>query len=408
MGNSTISYDFLAPRQIVFGWGRRRELGQHARRIGRRAWIVCGSSTLAEHGVLAELRELLHDEMVASAELARLAHEPTVTDVDRAVEQLIDQGVREGDFLLAVGGGAAIDLAKAVAAMATNRQSNTIRDYLEGVGRGLTLDADPLPVVAMPTTAGAGAEATKNAVISSYGLPVNENAVISSYDPPFKKSLRDNRLIPRLALVDPELTVSVPPAITAASGMDAITQLVESYLSRKAQPIPQALAMQGLRLALPSIAEAVREPASRGARERMAHAALLSGMALANSGLGLAHGVAPALGVHCRVPHGVACAVMLPAALRVNRLAREKELAHLARVLLKLDHATSDELAVGRLIERIAALSREIGIPRRLSELGVRAEQIPAIVAGSRGSSMSGNPVQITDEHLTDILEAML
>ncbi|HBO45605.1 MAG TPA: alcohol dehydrogenase [Planctomycetaceae bacterium] len=391
----TLSYDFVTPGRIVFGWGRRREIGQHACQIGRRAWIVCGSNTIARRGLLHEIRDLLHDDMVESVELLRLTHEPEVADVDLAVEQVTDAGVAEGDFLLAIGGGAAIDLAKAVAAMATNQQSSTVKDFLEGVGRGLTLDADPLPVVAMPTTAGAGAEATRN-------------AVISSYDPPFKKSLRDDRLMPRLALVDPEMTVSVPPKITAASGMDAITQLIESYISLKAQPIPQAFAMQGLRLAVPSIVEAVRNPNSRPARERMAHAALLSGMALANSGLGLAHGVAPALGVHCRVPHGVACAVMLPAALRVNRLERERELAIIARQIIRVDPAASDRTAVDRLIEQIEILSREIGIPGRLSELGVKSRHIPAIVAGSRGSSMSGNPVAVADDQLAEILEGML
>ncbi len=208
-----------------------------------------------------------------------------------------------GDFMLAIGGGAAIDLAKAAGAMAANDQSPTVKDYLENVGRDLKIVNPPLPVLAMPTTAGTGAEATKN-------------AVISSYDPPFKKSLRDDRLMPRIALVDPELTVSVPANVTAASGMDAITQLFESYISRKARPIPQALAVQGLKIAIPAIVEAVEKPDSRTAREAMAHAALLSGMALANSGLGMAHGVAPALGIHCRVPHGVACALMLPVALR--------------------------------------------------------------------------------------------
>jgi len=394
MSNPTFSYDFVGPRQIVFGWGRRREIGRLAQPIGRRAWMVCGSGTIARSGKLGEIRGLLGEVGIESVELAQLSHEPEVADVDLAAARLSEE-FAEGDFLLAVGGGAAIDLAKAVAAMATNRQSDTVRDYLEGVGRELPLQRDPLPVVAMPTTAGAGAEATKN-------------AVISSYDPPFKRSLRDNRLMPRLALVDPELTVSVPAAITAASGMDAITQLLESYISRKAQPIPQALAMQGLRLAMPSIVEAVRQPASRGARERMAHAALLSGMALANAGLGLAHGVAAALGVLCRVPHGLACAVMLPAAIRVNRAARQRELALVARRVLPLDHACCDEDAVGQLIERVEAIYGEIGIPRRLSELGVAAEQIPVIVAGSRGSSMSGNPVELSDGQLVEVLQALL
>jgi alcohol dehydrogenase class IV len=279
--------------------------------------------------------------------------------------------------------------------MATNRESPTVKDYLEGVGRGLKLVEDPLPILAMPTTAGTGAEATKN-------------AVISSYDPPFKKSLRDNRLMPRIALVDPELSVSVPPEVTAASGMDAITQLIESFISRNAQPIPQALCLQGLKLAVPAIAEAVEDGSSQPAREKMAHAALLSGMALANSGLGLAHGVAPALGTHCRVPHGVACAVMLPVALRVNRKVRQDELSQLSHLLFGRGRFTPPEEAVAVLIEEVEALCDRVGVPRRLSELGVKREQIPLLVKDSRGSSMSGNPRELADEELTWLLEEIL
>ena len=251
-----------------------------------------------------------------------------------------------------------------------------------------------MPVLAMPITAGTGAEATKN-------------AVISSYDPPFKKSLRDDRMVPRIALVDPELTVTVPPEVTAASGMDAITQLIESYISRKAQPIPQALCVQGLRMAVSAIAEAVENPASRPAREAMSHAALLSGMALANSGLGMAHGVAPALGTHCFVPHGAACALMLPTALRINSKARQKELALLAHAALGKSWASPEE-AVEALIEKIEGLCDRVGTPRRLSDVGVKAKQIPALVKSSRGSSMSGNPVELSDDELTTILEGLL
>jgi alcohol dehydrogenase len=163
-----------------------------------------------------------------------------------------------------------------------------------------------------------------------------------------------------------------------------------------------------LRLAVPAIAEAVENGASRPAREAMSHAALLSGMALANAGLGMAHGVAPALGTHCRVPHGLACAVMLPVALRVNRHARRTELANLARLLHPGYKPKSADEAVDRLIAEISALCNRVGVPRRLSQLGVRAEQIPAIVAGSRGSSMSGNPVELSDQELTQILEEIL
>jgi alcohol dehydrogenase class IV len=208
--------------------------------------------------------------------------------------------------------------------------------------------------------------------------------------------------------VDPELTFSVPPAVTAASGMDAITQLLESYLSRRAQPIPQALAVAGLQMAFPAIVEAVHDGTSRPAREKMAHAALLSGLCLANSGLGMAHGVAAALGVHCRVPHGLACAVMLPTALRVNREVRADALADLAGWLLPDVAAGSRTAAVDALINAVENLCRQVGIPQRLSQIGVRPEQIPQLVQASRGSSMSGNPRDLSDGELTDVLEGML
>jgi len=209
-------------------------------------------------------------------------------------------------------------------------------------------------------------------------------------------------------LVDPELCVSVPASITAASGMDAITQLIESYISRRARPIPQALALQGLRLAVGAISQAVKDGHCRPAREAMSHAALLSGMALANSGLGMAHGVAAALGTVCRVPHGLACAVMLPVALRVNRQVRQAELARLAHAAFPQHRPASPEAAVEMFIQCIEQLCREVGIPERLSALGVRREHIPDIVAGSRGTSMSGNPRDLSDAELTELLEAML
>ncbi len=389
------SYDFVAPWRIVFGWGRRSEVGRVGRVLGRRAFVVCGAQALIDRGVVAEIAERLADDDVGSTVAATIEREPEVEDVDRLAAELRRHGAKAGDFLIAVGGGAAIDLAKAAAALAVDRQSDTVRDYLEGVGRGLVLGEQPLPVLAMPTTAGTGAEATKN-------------AVISSYDPPFKKSFRDDRLIPRVALVDPELTLSAPPEVTAASGMDAITQLFESFLSRKARPIPQALAKQGLKIALPAVAAAVRAGTDRAAREAMAHAALLSGMALANSGLGMAHGVAPALGVHCRVPHGAACALMLPVALRVNRHERQAELAELASLLIGRGPSSSTDEAVDALIEAVERLCDEVGVPRRLSQVGVRREQLPDIVASSRGSSMSGNPRELPDEVLTAILEDIL
>jgi alcohol dehydrogenase class IV len=390
-----LNYDFLAPPKIVFGWGRRREVGSLARCLGRRAYLISGLPVSVAADVLGEIRESLLSVDIESVLLETIQHEPEVQDVDRVARKLRDYKASHSHLLLAVGGGAAIDLAKAAAVMTTNRQSLTVADYLEQVGRNLKVVDQPLPVLAMPSTAGTGAEATRN-------------AVISSYDPPFKKSLRDERMIPRVALVDPQLTVSLPPKETAASGMDAITQLIESYISKKAQPIPRALAVQGLRLALPAMAEAFENGSSQWARESMAHAALLSGLALANSGLGMAHGVAPALGIHCRVPHGLACAVMLPVALRVNREACEADLSQLARQVCDLPQNMPDKEAADLFIDKIDALCRRVHVPRRLADLNVQHDQIPELVKSSRGSSMSGNPRDLSDAELQQILENML
>ena len=394
--SSPLHYDFFAPPRITFGWGRRRELALVAQTLGRRAFLVCGSKTLAAGGMLDELRESLKQGGIKAESLGFISREPEVADVDKFTERLLEYRPGEGDFVIAVGGGSAIDLGKAVAAMATNRDGQTVQNYLEGVGRGLSIHHAPLPFLAMPTTAGTGSEATKN-------------AVISSRNPPFKKSLRSDAMVPRAVIIDPELSVTVPPRTTAYTGMDAITQLIESYISCRARPIPRALALQGLSLAMSSIEEAVADGSSRPAREAMAHAALLSGMALANAGLGMAHGVAAALGVLCNVPHGLACAVMLPPTLVANRDAATADLASLARATLdRQSIGDNDKSAADALIRRIETLCHNIAIPRRLSEIGVEPRHLPDLVCGSRGNSMSGNPRPIADEELHAILERML
>lgn len=386
------TYDFIAPRKIVFGWGRREEIGTLARSLGRRAMLVVGSRTLQRQGTIGELESLLQAADVDVVATEMQTREPEVEDVDRVARRARELKLHAEDVLIAIGGGAAIDLAKAVGAMATQTGSDTVKDYLEGVGCGLTLEAAPIPVLAVPTTAGAGTEATKN-------------AVISCYDPPFKKSLRDERILPQIALVDPELTVSTPRETTVNSGMDAITQLIESYVSCRAKPIPRALAEHALKLAIPAIVEAVEEPSTRPAREAMAHASLLSGMCLANAGLGMAHGVAPALGVHCRVPHGQACALMLPVALRANMAVSLTDFARLARVAFGVNDDTPDDAAARRFVEGIEAICDRIGSPRTLSEIGVGSSMIPDLVKSSRGNSMRGNPREVSDEELTKLLE---
>ena len=396
-----VNYSFFAPCQIVFGWGRRLELGTLAAGLGRRALLVSGSRTLERTGVIDSLVGILETAGLDVLGFPVDSREPEVRDVDQLAAAFRTLAPTEQDVVVAVGGGSTIDLAKAAAALATNRHGESVKEFLEGVGRGLQITQPPLNLIAVPTTAGTGAEATKNAVISS-----NSNAERGdSSSPPYKKSLRSDLMVPRLVVVDPELTVSVPPDITAFTGMDAITQLIESHISRRAAPIPQALCRHGLQLAIPALPVAVADGTSRDAREAMSHAALLSGMALANSGLGLAHGVAAALGVTCNVPHGLACAVMLPVALRVNRDVSRQRLAELEAMF---DPAARDDgRGADRFIERIGRLCQQVGIPSRLRDIGVLQEQIPSLVTGSRGNSMSGNPRDVSDEELRAILEQL-
>ena len=383
----TLDYEFLAPPRIVFGWGRRRELAALARTLGQRAFVVLGSRTLQANGAWDELAGQLHHAGIDVVLSATITREPEVPDVDQLVATLQQHGAGSGDFLLAIGGGAAIDLAKASAALATNRHGSSVRDFLEGVGKGLQVTEPPLPMLAMPTTGGTGTEATKN-------------AVISLYDPAVKKSIRSPLMVPRLVLVDPELCVSVPSATTAWTGMDAITQCIESYICRFAKPIPQALALDGLRHALPMIRIAVRDGANRAAREAMSHAALLSGLALANSGLGFAHGVAAAIGAFAKVPHGLACAMMLPVALTVNREVAREALAELGRRTLNV---SGDAF-----IDHIAQMCADLNVPTKLSQVGVLPSQLDDLVQGSRGNSMNGNQRQLTDVELRAILEERL
>ncbi|MGQ9504821.1 MAG: iron-containing alcohol dehydrogenase [Thermogutta sp.] len=391
MFSSLSAFELVLPRKIVFGWGQRQVLREELPRLGKRVFVVLGSRTLETTHTIDELRELSVAAGLRWHLVAKIDHEPTIADVDEVAQSVRDLGGGGDDVVLAVGGGSAIDLAKAVAAMATNREGESVRDYLENVGRGLKLVNLPLPVVAIPTTAGTGAEATRN-------------AVISSSEPSVKKSLRDERIMPTLAIVDPELTVTNPPHVTAAAGMDAITQLIESYVTVRRRPIPQSLVPQALKLAFQCLPKAFAEPTDRPAREGMAFAALISGICLANSGLGLAHGVAASLGAIARIPHGFACALMLPVALEVNRSVCRSEFAYLARSAFEREFTDDDE-AVDYFIARVRELQELLAIPHRLSKLGIKHDLIPAIVRGARGSSMSGNPRQLSDEELVKVLE---
>lgn len=399
------AYDFTAPPVIRFGDGRVVETGGVVRASGCRVWLLTGGDSFdAPVGPAAAILSSLDEAGLPWERIGRIRGEPTVSSVGGVVRETrrLDSA---GAVILAVGGGAVIDAAKAVAAVALDAGQDdpeeVILDRLEGIGRGMPDDATVLPVVAVPTTAGTGAEATRNAVI---GCPERR----------LKRSIRSPLLVPRGAIVDPALTATCARDVAAFCGLDCLTQLIESFVSRFRRPIPRALVRQALPGAvrgLPAVvAEAGRREVDetvREARAALAHGAFLSGLALANSGLGLAHGVAAALGGACGVPHGLACAVLLPIALRVNRKAVEADFAELERLV---DEAAprSDSLAADRFLARIDGLLAELGIPRRLSAIGVNSDQIGWLAHNSGGSSMRGNPVDLsTDDLLAVLTEAV-
>jgi alcohol dehydrogenase class IV len=393
---SVDAYDLVAPGTVLFGPGRFGELGALVRRFGRRAWLVTGTRSLAACGGRAAVEEALVAAGLEPAVVALSRGEPTVADVAEALASLPASG-RDEAVVVAIGGGAAIDLGKALAALATNVPVGAVDfeqqviDRLEGVGLGLAIDVPPLPVVAVPTTAGTGAEATRNAVIS---CPHRR----------LKKSMRSPLMVPRAAIVDPALTRSCDRMVTASSGLDCITQLVESFVCRRRAVIPRALVLDALPRAMAALPRALVEPDDLDARASMSHAAFISGMALANSGLGMAHGVAAALGVECGAPHGLACATMLPVALRVNRTACRDDFALLERACDP--HAAGDaETAADAFIARVDALCGVAGTPRRLADLGVDRSRIGWLAANSGGASMRGNPVELSADDLLGILE---
>ena len=396
----SLEYDLALPPIVRFGVGRVAEIGAVVGLLGHRAWLVGGRRSLLDSPARPGLEASLAVAGIEHRVIATTDGEPTVVQVATALAGVPSES-HAGTVVVAVGGGAAIDLAKAVAALATNCDlaratahdlEAVVTDHLEGVGtRSIT--RWPLPVVAIPTTAGTGAEATRNAVIS---CPRRR----------FKKSMRSPLMVPRAVIIDPALGAGCERATTAAAGLDAITQLIESFICRFARPVPRALVLDALPRALEALPRLLADPNDLQARAAMSHAAFVSGVALTNSGLGMAHGVAAALGIECGTPHGVACALMLPVALRVNAVAAVHDLAALERAV---DQAAAgdDGTCAAAFVGRIERLCREAGVPERLAELGLARDRITWLADNSGGASMRGNPVELDPARLRPMLDAV-
>ncbi len=294
------AFSFSPMPRLLVGLGATDRLAELVAPFGKTVLLVSGSAALERAGHIGRILTNLGKGGV-QVHRCRIAGEPSPAMVDQVVTDWKGIGV---DVVLAVGGGSVLDAGKAIAAML--KENGSVVDFLEGLGKR-SPSGESVPVVAVPTTSGTGSEATKNAVISQVGSGG------------FKKSLRHDNYIPRLAILDPTLCVSAPPSVTAACGMDALTQLIESYVSTQASPLTDALAMDGLRHLIPALPHACgKGAADTGSRSAVAYGAFLSGVTLANAGLGVVHGVAGPLGGIVSIPHGVACANLLPYAVRAT------------------------------------------------------------------------------------------
>ena len=377
-------FEFATASRIIFGPGACTELTPAAQAFGHRALVV-GS---LERSV--QLREQLHAAGVEALPYP-ITGEPTVAIV---LEGL--RAAREGgcDLVIGIGGGSALDAGKAIAALLTN--PGDIFEYVEVIGEGKPLEQPSAPYIAIPTTAGTGTEVTRNAVIT-----VPEHKI--------KVSLRSPFLLPRLAIVDPEQTYSLPPSVTAATGLDALTQLIEPFVSNAANPMTDAVCREGMRRVTHSLSRAYQDGVDKDARQDMSLASLFSGMALANARLGAVHGFASVIGGMFPAPHGAVCARLLSFVMEANVCALKARLpdapvleryAEIAYILTENAMARAEDG-----IKWVHRLIHTMSIPP-LSEYGLTIDAYPVIVEGAKkSSSMKGNPVELTEQELVGILK---
>jgi len=382
-------FEFATAARIIFGPGALVEIGPIAKEFGRRALIVTGGHP----DRAGKLVSLLHEQGIETTTFS-FAGEPTVESARSGVKAAHQCG---SDLVIGFGGGSAIDTGKAIAALVRN--GGDPLDYLEGIGTGRALTQPSAPYIAIPTTAGTGAEVTRNAVLGS-----PEHRV--------KVSLRSPHMLPRVALIDPELTFHLPPEITATTGMDALTQLIEAFVSNRANPMTDTLCRDGIQRAARSLRSAYLEGGNLEARTDMSLAALYSGIALANARLGAVHGIAGPLGGMITAPHGAICARLLPIVMAANLRAiqeRDPGSSSFDRIKVVAQLLTGSQSAsVEDGASFLENLCSDLFIPQ-LAYHGLTESDLPQLIANSlKSSSMQGNPIQLTHIEVEDIVHSAM
>ncbi len=375
-----MEFSFYTAPKIVVKKGALKDLSIHAKDLGSVFLLVVDPAfkqsvfldTLKQQVKVMGGKHVVFDDVYA---------EPTVELVDEVHELAIKNGC---DAVIALGGGSCIDIGKAVAATITN--GIPVVDYMEVVGKDKKVTNTPVPFIAIPTTAGTGSEVTKNSVLGSK---------ISG----FKRSMRDEKMMPNVAIIDAELMLSCPPKVTAHSGIDAVTHLIEAFVTFRATPLSDALALKGISLAGKYLLRAYQDGTDIEAREGMAVASLMGGMAFANSGLGAAHGIAMAMGIKYGIPHGQACGISLPHVVALNAEVAQDKLDQVGEALTGQRFSTPGE-GTKAAIRFLFDLNDALNIEKDFKFVGVPKEDIPVVAKQSLGTSMTSNPKKMDVESL--------
>ena len=380
-----MQFEFATSNRIIFGPGTADEVPSIAAGMGNRAFVVVGRSLNRAQPLLEKL-----NKKGIEYETFHVPGEPTTELVLEAMQRIRQA---EFQFVIGIGGGSVIDTGKVIAALITN--PGHLSDYLEIVGKGRQISQAPVPYIAIPTTSGTGAEVTRNSVLADVEHQV-------------KVSMRSPLMLPSVAVVDPELTYAMPPEITASTGLDALTQLMEAYVSQHSNPLTDGICREGLQRAAFSLRKAYEDGSDKTARENMSLASLFGGLALANAKLGAVHGFAGPLGGIFSAPHGFICGRLLPFVMETNvksLRSRAPDSAALARyneVACIITGKDTAQAADG--VAWVQYLCKQLKVPP-LSTFGISQTDIPMVVEKSKNaSSMKGNPIRLTDEELTEIL----
>ena len=382
----SMKFEFATATRIIFGPGTIQQVAPLAAGMGKRLCIVTGSSAERAKSILEQLNEQRIEYVTLG-----VTGEPTIDTAKNGIELARNA---ESDFVISIGGGSVIDTGKVIAAMLTN--GGQLEEYLEVVGAGKPLSRPAAPHIAIPTTAGTGAEVTRNSVL---GVPEHK----------VKVSMRSPLMLPHIAVVDPVLTYSMPPSVTACTGLDALTQLIEAYTSKNSNPLTDGICREGLRRAGRSLKRAYEDGGDKVAREDMAIASLFGGLGLANAKLGAVHGLAGPLGGMIAAGHGAICAGLLPfvteANIRAlqNRLPDSKALARYEQTAQLITGRATAQVADG--IKWIFEIYKSLEI-QPLAKLGLKQQDLPTVaVKAQKSSSMKGNPIELTEDELLEILK---